>query len=426
MPKSQIRSTLLLFALLLLPLVSRASVEARSELIDRIVAVVDREVILWSELNARLNLYLRYSSYTFTPPEQELNRLRSELLDQMIDEQVLILKAKRDSLEIDHSRVEELLAKQLKDSKEEAGADDFSSMLDRIGFSERQLKTHLRKGIRDQLLMEQMQQVVASRVNVTHRDVEAFRKAHVDTLPSIFYVSLIHLKVKPDSAAVATVLQTIETVQSRLEAGDDFAELARTYSDDPGSRQEGGYLGCFGTGVLVPEFERAAFALKPGEVSAPVRTEFGYHLILLLEKREDELCASHVLVRTGTSQSDVERVLDRLRELRERATTGEDFAELAREYSEDPSAAVGGLWNTFDKTQIPAVLQPHLIERNLGEISEPFLLEGGVRLLKINDDQASIERLIRDRRIPETVERVIAEFKEQIHLERRADALLIE
>ena len=333
---------------------------------------------------------------------------------------MLILKAKRDSIVIENSRVEELLISKLSEMKGEAGTENFPKMLERIGFTERQLKTHLRKSIRDQLLMEQMQRVLASRVNINHRDVEAFRAAHVDTMPTTIFASLILLTVKPDSNALAEVLRKIETVQVRIEAGDDFAELARTYSDDPGSKAEGGYLDCFGTGVLVPEFERAAFALKPGEISAPVRTQFGYHLILLHEKREDELCASHILVRTGTNQADRERVRADLQALRERALAGEDFAELAREYSEDPSAELGGLWNTYDKNQIPPMLHPYLKDLTLGDISEPILLEDGGRLIKINDDQATVERLIRERRIPETMEKVITELKEQIHLERRS------
>ncbi|MBN94721.1 MAG: hypothetical protein CL928_11730 [Deltaproteobacteria bacterium] len=407
----------LLFAILLAAAVP-APVEARSQLIDRIVAVVDQEVVLWSELNMRLQVFLQASGYTFTPPVQELDRLREQMLDDMVDEQVLILKAKRDSLEIDHSRVEELLGQEVKKMKEASG-DDYKGMLERIGFTERQLKTHLRKTIRDQMLMDQMQQVIAARVNVTRRDVEAFRQAHADTLPSTFYVSLIFRKVRPDTSAVTQVLETVVAVEEKLAAGADFAELAREYSEDPGSREEGGYLDCFRTGDFVPEFERAAFALRPGEVSAPVRTEYGYHLILLHEKREDELCASHILVRTGTDDSDKDRVRAELDELRERALAGEDFAELARQHSEDPSAELGGLWNIYDKGDIPPFLQSHLGPLSLGGITEPFLLEDGGRLLKINDDQATIERMIRERLIPVALQEAISEFKQQIHLDRR-------
>ena len=82
MPKTQIRTALFFLSLVLLPLASRAAVEDPSQLIDRIAAIVDKEVILWSELNVRLDLYLRYSGYSFTPPEEELDRLRGQLLDE--------------------------------------------------------------------------------------------------------------------------------------------------------------------------------------------------------------------------------------------------------------------------------------------------------------------------------------------------------
>ena len=124
----------------------------------------------------------------------------------------------------------------------------------------------------------------------------------------------------------------MEEIQQKLAAGADFGDLARTYSEDPGTAAQGGDLGCFAAGRLVPEFEEAAFDLRPGEVSEPVLTQYGYHLILLHEKREDELCASHILLRTSTTRQDDGRVEVALNELRQRAQAGEDFSQLAREH----------------------------------------------------------------------------------------------
>ena len=112
--------------------------------------------------------------------------------------------------------------------------------------------------------------------------------------------------------------------------------------------------------------------------------------------------------------------------LRKQALAGEDFAELARQHSEDPSAELGGLWNIYDKNDIPPFLQPHLGPLELGGITQPFLLEDGGRLLKINDDQATIERMIRERRIPVALQAAITEFKQQIHLDRRTTDAAIE
>ena len=102
------------------------------------------------------------------------------------------------------------------------------------------------------------------------------------------------------------------------------AEVARAHSEDPGSAAHGGDLGCFSAGTMVPEFEEAAFALKPGETSEPVLSPYGYHLIKLREKREDALCANHILVLARTGEGDKDATRDELVDLQRRARAGEE------------------------------------------------------------------------------------------------------
>ena len=399
---------------------------ADSELIDRIVAVVDEEVILWSELNYRVQLELQQAGYGYLPAERELDRLLEQALGTMIDEQVLIHKAVKDSIQIDESQVEEILNDRYRQLKDGMEAAEFDEKLERSGLSERQFKARLRKEIRHGLLFDQMRQEVAFRLHITRKDVEAYRQAHHDTLPPMIFLSQILLKVKPDSVKLAEVRQKIQVIEQKLEAGEDFADLARSYSEHLATRSDGGNLGCFEAGLMMPEFEKAAFQLKPGEVSDPVLTRHGYHLIQLHEKREDELCASHILILAQTSQQDKVRTRDKLEELRQRALAGEDFGQLARTYSEDrQSAAQGGLWNVFGKDQIPPSLQPYTKHLKLGEISEPYFLEDGGHILRINDDHAILERTMRETRLTETMRNLIDNHKNRIHVERRMDSTFI-
>ena len=106
-------------------------------------------------------------------------------------------------------------------------------------------------------------------------------------------------------------------------------------------------------------------------------------------------------------------------ELRQRALDGENFAELARNYSEDPSAKQGGLWNRFNSAHLPPFLQPYLGHLKLGEISAPLFLDDGGYIIKINDDHATLERLMRDARLSDTMRQQIDDFKEEIYLEKR-------
>ena len=394
---------------------------ADAELLDRIAAVVDDEAILLSELNERLERSLG-QQMRFVPSEEELARLREQTLEAMIDEHVVVLKAQKDSIQVDNTRVEELLNEQYARMKSRVDADDFMDGLERSGLSERQLKARYRKDIRHGLLFDQMRQELAYRLHITHRDVADYRAAHRDTLPPVVFLSQINVKVKPTPETLAEVDRRVREIEQKLADGEEFADLARTYSEDSNTAPDGGSLGCFEAGSMLPEFEYAAFELKPGQVSEPVLTRIGYHLILLREKREDELCASHILLRAPVTDQDKERALDQLRELRERALVGEEFGQLARTHSDDKeSAAQGGLWRMFAKDQIPVFLQAYIGHLKLGGVSEPFFLEDGGHIVRVNDDYATLERLMREDRLVGSIRQVIEDYRPQLNIERRLD-----
>ncbi len=392
------------------------------ELIDRIVATVDNHTILWSELNYRLRFEAEQRGISVFIESEQIKALRREILDAMIDEQVLVLKAQQDSIQIDPSEVEEMLGQQFQLAKSSMDDGEFAQMLERVGLSERQLKARYRKEIRHRLLSRQLRAFVSYRVHVSHRDVEEFLVAHQDTLPSQISLSHILIQVLPSDEVLQEKRARVEEIQALLDAGGDFATIARTHSEDPGSASLGGDLGCFSPRTLVPEFEEAAFALKPGQTSEPVLSPYGYHLIQVREKREDSICASHILVLAQTSESDQERARETLEDLRHRAQNGEEFSQLARQYSANPQTAMqGGFWGTFPKNQIPEFLQPYLRNLKLGEVSEPFFFDDGGLIVKIDDDQAIIEGLIRESRTAQAVRQLIDEYRQQIHIEVRLD-----
>ena len=392
------------------------------ELIDRIVATVDNHTILWSELNYRLHFEAEQRGISVFAESEQIKALRREILDAMIDEQVLVLKAKQDSIQIDPSEVEEMLGQQFQMAKSSMDDGQFEQMLERVGLSERQLKARYRKEIRHRLLSRQMRAFVSYRVHVSHRDVEEFRSTHQDTLPSQISLSHILIKIQPSDEVLKEKRARIEEIQALLAAGGDFAAIARGHSEDPGSASLGGDLGCFSPGTLVPEFEEAAFALKPGQISEPVLSPYGYHLIQVREKREASICASHILVLAKTSESDEDHARETLVGLRRRAQNGEEFSQLARQYSANPQTAMqGGLWGTFPKEGIPEFLQPYLSDLKLGDISEPFFFDDGGHIIKIDDDQAVLEGLIRESRTAEAMRQLIDEYRQQIHIEVRLD-----
>lgn len=395
--------------------------DAAPELLDRIVAVVDDQVVLWSELNLRTQLDLQSQgtnpAYMST---DELAAERRRVLDEMVDELVIVKKAEKDSVSVDPAMVEEHLEAEFGRIKRNIGDAELTHMLQRSGMSERQLKQRYRKQIRQRLVFEQMVSELAYRLFITRRDVEAFRDSFATSLPKQVSISQINLKVTPADSVVERARAQIKVIESELDGGRSFEEVARQYSEDPGTAADGGALGCFTPGTLMPEFERSAFALRPGERSEAVLTPFGFHLILLHERRESELCASHILVRARTSEADQQRVRARLEDLRRRAVGGEDFAQLAREHSEDAaSAQQGGLWQIVERDNMQPFLVPIVSGLGLGSVSHPFFLEDGGHILKINDDYATLESLVREQRVSGRMEQLIQDYRGEIHVEER-------
>ncbi|MDA0336083.1 MAG: peptidylprolyl isomerase [bacterium] len=397
--------------------------DAEPELLDRIAAVIDDEVVLWSELNLRTQLDLQEQGRNpMFLAEEVLVRERQRVITEMIDELVVVKKAEKDSVEVDSGILQEHLDAEFGRIKANIGESELTLMLERSGMTERQLKQRYRKQIRHRLLYEQMVNDLAYRQFITRRDVEAFRDSFAMSLPPKLSISQINVKVTPEAGVIEGAQAQIAMIQLQLEGGQDFASVARQFSEDPGTSAEGGNLGCFAPGTLMPEFERAAFNLKPGEVSEPVLTSFGFHLILLNEKRETEMCASHILVRARTAEADHERARALLEDLRRRAVAGEDFAQLARDYSQDPGTArQGGLWQIIEREAVPPFLAPYVADLGLGSISQPFFLEDGGHILKVNDDFATLESLVREERVGARMAAMIADYRSAIHVEERLD-----
>ena len=184
-------------------LCSAPSSTRAAELIDRIVASVDNYVILWSELNYRLRFEMEALKLTVYSPPDSIEALRLKVLKDMVDEQVLILKAQKDSVQVDPTEIEEMLGQQFRMARSNMSDSEFEEMLERVGLTERQLKQRYRKEIRHRLLYRQMRSIVSFRQHITHREVEAFRQTLGDTLPLQISLSHIRAKIRPSDDVIA-------------------------------------------------------------------------------------------------------------------------------------------------------------------------------------------------------------------------------
>ncbi|HHJ52459.1 MAG TPA: parvulin peptidyl-prolyl isomerase, partial [Caldithrix abyssi] len=243
--------------------------------------------------------------------------------------------------------------------------------------------------LKEQMMVEQVRAKKLRGTRVSRREVEEFYKTYKDSLPiqeATVDISHILLQVKPSEEAQKAAYEKAKMILEKIKAGEDFSELARKYSEDPASAKRGGDLGMINRGDFVPEFENAAFKLRDGQISGIVKTQFGYHIIKMIERRGEKIHCQHILIQVMPTKEDELRTIEKLKEIRQRALNGEDFSKLALEYSDDENVSkdLGHLGEfEVDKLALPqfkAVVQ----KLKVGEISMPFKTDYGYHIVKLN------------------------------------------
>lgn len=387
------------------------------QLVDRIVAVVDDDIILWSELQKEVYFQLLQQGLSPEGNEDKVEKMRREILNAMIENRALVSRARKDSIEVDEREIEEMLREQMVSIKGGMSDVAYQEELERQGLTEKDLRDKLRKQTRRLLLQQEEMAHLSQGISVSYRDVERFRKTYADSLPSSISISHIMMRPGRDRAR-----EKIEDLLRRLKAGADFAELAKRYSDDPGSAMRGGDLGTFDRGTMVPDFENTAFALEPGEISDIVETPLGYHIIRVEEKEGDTIHARHILTMAQATEEDKEVTRKQLVEIRERALGEQSFEELARQYSEDDRYSdERGFLGFFPRENPPPAFGPVISGLKLGEISPPFETEYGMHIVRMNDDRDLLENMVRQQKMEKAFDRMIEKEKKRIYVDVRLE-----
>ena len=192
----------------------------------------------------------------------------------------------------------------------------------------------------------------------------------------------------------------IKEIRDKALAGEDFEELARQYSTEPGASDRAGYLGYFTAFSMVYPFETAAYNTKVGEISEIVRTQFGYHILKVLNRREKgaEISVSHILISDKNDNARTFDPAERIHDIKQLLEQGEDFAKLAEQYSDDKNSGVrGGRLNKFSRGRLRSMIfEDKAFElKEIGQISEPFKSEFGWHIVKLDEihDKPTFEEL---------------------------------
>ena len=402
------------------------------EALDAVAAMVNDEAVLVSDVEEQVYLFLQQlqQSGGRMPDSAQVDTLRRQFLDKMIDDRVLQAEAKRQGITVSDDEVEKQVDAAIAQARERMGGEEgFQEQLKKENLTESQLRDKYRTDMRKELSVERLKQKQFPRHTITQAEAESYFLAHKDKFPRVpseLRLQVIQIPPTPDSAAVAAGLVKIQAVRKRISAGEKFAKVAAEVSEDPGSANAGGDLGFFTRGRMDKAFEDAAFSLKLNEVSAPVRSAFGWHLIQVLErdtvrtvagkdslddngKPMAEAHARHVLIRVTPTPADVERTRQLAEHVRDEAVKGMNFATLVHRYSHyaGPADADGDVGFVSLNTLQPQI-RMGIDSLEVGQVSEVLPNQTGFNVFKVLDRHAERDYTVDEIRneLPDAVAQV--------------------
>jgi peptidyl-prolyl cis-trans isomerase C len=255
--------------------------KAAADVSSKKVAIVNGTAIVESDLDRGMEGMLQRRARSGAPmDEAQLKTIRMDVLNNLINRELLNQESKKEKIAVTDAQVNDKLSKIKERFKSDA---EFKEMLTKMKLTEAQIKTQLKEDLAIQALIDKQ---VVEKINVTEKDAQAYYDTHPEAFKQPEQIKASHILVtvdpKADPAKKEEAQKKIESIQGKLKAGGDFAALAKELSDCP-SKEKGGDLGYFSKGQMVKPFEDAALALKPGETSGIVETQFGYHIIKLVE-----------------------------------------------------------------------------------------------------------------------------------------------
>lgn len=408
---------------------------ARPVAVDRIVAVVNNEVITTLELRERVQQAQRQLARqgTALPPADVFER---QVLERLVLERAQQQLAAETSLKVDDATLERAIGRIADNNR--MSMTDLRLALEKDGITWNRFRDQIRSEI---LLTRLRERDVDSRVVVTDAEIENFLANNADALSGEeFHVAHILVRVAEGATMQqqSERLARAESVVERLRAGEDFGRIAASYSDAPDGLS-GGDLGWRGRDRMPVLFADAVRQMQPGEVSKVIRSPAGFHIVKLVERRGgaaaglqqmQQTRARHILIRTSEIVTDADAE-SRLNGLRERVINGGNFAELAKVNSADLSAAKGGDLGWVNPGDTVPEFERAMEALKPGEVSPPIKSPFGWHLILVEErrmqdvtderKRAAARNALRERKAEEAYEEWLRQLRDRTYVEYRTE-----
>lgn len=368
------------------------------EKIDGIVAVVGDEVILLSELNAYS--ILRINSLGLKKDSIDMKSYREQFLEELIDGKVLLAYGKKDStISVTNEEVEQATNNHIAMllHQNNLTMDSLEAELQRQqGISLVKFKADARKAIHEQLLKQKVQQMYLHSNKLSRKEVETFYKEYIDSLPRMgesVLLSKISMTITPSESIRQKAFEQIQSIKQHLDNGENFSELAKKFSQGP-EAAEGGDLGFIAKGTLNElAFEEKAFSLSQGQTSAPFETRLGFHIINVIEKRDQKVHIRQIFIKVEPPKEEVVRINGILDSIRTACKSEKEFILFVKKYSDDPvSKTNNGRMKWSSILELPSAIRSAIDSLPEGAITSPVQTDKTISIYRI--DKRASERTL--------------------------------
>jgi peptidyl-prolyl cis-trans isomerase SurA len=349
--------------------------------VDRIVAVVGEQALLWSDVMTQIN-QARASGMVLPKDSIAQMRMARQTLNDLIDEEILVQQAKELKIEVPDAEIAPNVDRQIQTVRAQFKTEDeYRTELRNAGLGtpeeyRRTLFDQFRRRLLQQRAFTELQKRVHPR-SVTEAEVDsAFEKnkSVLQKRPALLTFRQIVISPKASPEAKKAARAKVDSIAAEIRAGGDFALIAKRESMDPGSKELGGDLGWSRRGATVPEFERVMFALNPGQTSSVFETSFGFHILRVDRVQAGEVKARHILIAPKIDSADLGRARMEADTVAMEWRRGAAFDSLAAKHH-DP-AEERGILQPFPKDSLPSSYTGAIAGKKSGDITDPFTLIG--------------------------------------------------
>lgn len=407
------------------------------QLVDRIIAVVDEEPILLSDLEREIESYRFEQQASGQDDGLGPAEVRQAMLDRLVEVKLLVAQARLDGVEVRDEDVEREVEANLEQLVQRfGGMPALQRELARSGMTLDDLRERNRELVRNRIYTARMVNLhVRPGVEVREEEVRAYFDANRDELPprpGEVELASILVVPQPSDAERARITAALAAIDSSLAAGTSFADVARAFSEGPNAAR-GGELGSFARGDLFnPVLEELAWQLPVGRISEPVYTELGVHRLLVSDRDDEQVTLSQVFLRMDVGEGGRESARERADEVVRRARAGQDFAELAREWSDDPgSRDQGGRLGRFPVDELSQQFRAAIDGLPEGGVSDPVGGSAGFFVLKVLDRAGGgawsyeevadrLRRVVEEQKVQEALEEYLGELRDRFYIEIKA------